>query len=94
MEGFLSREPTHSRRPSGSPLTGKYASSAYTAALKKDAKTLQKVESDLKALQSTLAGSQAGQLSALLNNPTLSVQERLKGLDAALSKQQPDTITR
>lgn len=73
-------------------LTGKYASSAYVAALRKDSKTLQKVESDMKAIQSSLGSN--SKLQALITNPTLSVQERMKALDEAMSSQKPDAITR
>lgn len=73
--------------------TGKYATSAYLAALRKDAKTLQKVEADLKALHSGLKDSKA---SAVILNPTLSVQERIKAVDELFSaqKDKPDAVTR
>ncbi|KDN52812.1 putative ATP5-F1F0-ATPase complex, OSCP subunit [Tilletiaria anomala UBC 951] len=76
-------------------LPGKYASSAYVAALSKDARTLQKVETDLKAIQTTLAGSQGSKLEAVITNPTLSVQDRIKTLDQVFSesKEKPDPIT-
>lgn len=75
---------------------GKYASSAYVAALSKDSKTLQKVEQDLKSIHSTLTGSSGSQLNAFIQNPTLSVQERVKGLESIFSatKEKPDAITR
>ena len=65
--------------------TGKYASSAYVAALSKDAKTLEKVEADLKSVQSALAGAEGAKLKTFIANPTLSGADRTKGLDQLLS---------
>ncbi|KAE8213041.1 hypothetical protein CF319_g210 [Tilletia indica] len=66
-------------------LPGKYATAAYTAALRKDSKTLQKVESDVKAIQSTLASSDAAKFTAFLNNPTLAVKDKAAGIEQLLS---------
>jgi len=76
-------------------LAGKYASSAYVAALSKDAKTLEKVEADLKAVQSALTGSDGAKLQTFISNPTLSGADRTKGLEQLLSqgKGKADPIT-
>ncbi|KAJ1570246.1 hypothetical protein NDA12_006140 [Ustilago hordei] len=76
-------------------LAGKYASSAYVAALSKDSKTLEKVEADLKAVQSALAGSEGAKLKTFISNPTLSGADRTKGLEQLLGggKGKADPIT-
>lgn len=76
-------------------LAGKYASSAYVAALSKDAKTLEKVEADLKVVQSALTGSDGAKLQTFISNPTLSGADRTKGLEQLLSqgKGKADPIT-
>lgn len=76
-------------------LAGKYASSAYVAALSKDSKTLEKVEADLKAVQAALTGSEGAKLQTFISNPTLSGAERTKGLEQLLStgKGKADPIT-
>ncbi|PWN54169.1 putative ATP5-F1F0-ATPase complex, OSCP subunit [Violaceomyces palustris] len=77
-------------------LPGKYASSAYVAALSKDAKTLEKVESDLKAVSAALASAEGAKLQSFISNPTLSAAEKTKGLEQLLStgkSGKPDTIT-
>nr|CDI53083.1 uncharacterized protein BN887_04233 [Melanopsichium pennsylvanicum 4] len=75
--------------------TGKYASSAYVAALSKDSKTLEKVEADLKAVQSALSGSEGAKLKTFIENPTLSGSDRTKGIDQLLAqgKAKADPIT-
>lgn len=72
---------------------GKYASSAYVAALSKDSKTLEKVEADLKSVQSLLGGSEGVQLKTFISNPTLAGAERTKGLEQLLGKTKADPIT-
>lgn len=76
-------------------LTGKYASSAYVAALSKDSKTLEKVEADLKAVQAALTGAEGAKLKTFIANPTLSGADRTQGLDQLLStgKSKADPIT-
>ncbi|SNX84566.1 probable ATP5 - F1F0-ATPase complex, OSCP subunit [Melanopsichium pennsylvanicum] len=76
-------------------LAGKYASSAYVAALSKDSKTLEKVEADLKAVQSALSGSEGAKLKTFIENPTLSGSDRTKGIDQLLAqgKAKADPIT-
>lgn len=76
-------------------LTGKYASSAYVAALSKDSKTLEKVEADLKAVQAALTGAEGAKLQTFISNPTLSGADRTKGLEQLLStgKGKADPIT-
>jgi F-type H+-transporting ATPase subunit O len=77
--------------------TGKYASSAFTAAASKDAKTLDKVESDLKSLKQLLAPSSATnesrKLREFIANPTLSGADKTKALDQLLAGKETD-ITR
>ncbi|KAL9940933.1 hypothetical protein V8E36_000421 [Tilletia maclaganii] len=77
-------------------LPGKYATAAYTAALRKDAKTLQKVESDVKAIQSALASADGDKFSAFLNNPTLAAKDKTAGIEKLLGHKnsQPDAITK
>lgn len=74
---------------------GKYASSAYVAALKKDAKTLEKVEADLKAIKTALTSADGAKLQSFISNPTLSSAEKTKGLEQLLSsgKGKADDIT-
>ncbi|EPQ29279.1 uncharacterized protein PFL1_03034 [Pseudozyma flocculosa PF-1] len=76
-------------------LPGKYASSAYVAALSKDAKTLEKVEADLRAIKSALASAEGAKLQTFISNPTLGTAERTKGLEQLLSsgKGKADQIT-
>ncbi|CAD6891977.1 unnamed protein product [Tilletia controversa] len=66
-------------------LPGKYATAAYTAAVRKDPKTLQKVESDVKAIQAALASSDAAAFTAFLNNPTLATKQKTAGIEQLLS---------
>ncbi|KAK0553193.1 ATP synthase F0 subcomplex subunit OSCP atp5 [Tilletia horrida] len=77
-------------------LPGKYATAAYTAALRKDSKTLSKVESDVKAIQATLAGSDGAKFSAFLNNPTLAAKEKVAGIEQLLGNKdaKPDAVTK
>lgn len=76
-------------------LPGKYASSAYVAALNKDSKTLEKLEKDLEQVSQALdsKNKDSAKLKAFIENPTLSVKERTSGLDGLFSGK-PDPITR
>lgn len=76
-------------------LPGKYASSAYVAALSKDSKTLEKLEKDLDQVSQALdsKNKDSAKLKAFIENPTLSVKERTSGLDGLFSGK-PDPITR
>ncbi|UZJ56455.1 hypothetical protein CBS101457_005775 [Exobasidium rhododendri] len=66
-------------------LPGKYASSAFVAAANKDAKTLDLVEKDLKALKQLLHPSsstaEAKKLRDFIANPTLSGADKTKTLN-------------
>lgn len=76
-------------------LPGKYASSAYVAALQKDSKTLEKLEKDLEQVAQALSSKNkdSAKLKSFIENPTLSVKERTSGLDGLFSGK-PDQITR
>ncbi|KAN0064477.1 ATP synthase F0 subcomplex subunit OSCP atp5 [Thecaphora frezii] len=76
-------------------LPGKYASSTYVAALSKDAKTLEKVEADLRAVKAALSSADGAKLQTFISNPTLSTAERTKGLEQLLTtgKNKADQIT-
>ena len=80
-----------------SSLPGKYASSAFVAAANKDAKTLDKVEADLKQLKQLLAPSTASadskKIREFIANPTLSNAEKTKALNQLLGGKESD-ITR
>jgi F-type H+-transporting ATPase subunit O len=71
-----------------SGFTGKYATSTFLAAANKDAKTLEKVEGDLKNLKQLLHPSastaEAKKLQLFIANPTLSVKEKTSTLNQLL----------
>ncbi|CAO1615235.1 unnamed protein product [Parajaminaea phylloscopi] len=75
-------------------LPGKYASSAYVAALSKSDKTLQAVERDLQAVSSALSsGKDAAKLQTFISNPTLSNKDKVAGLEQLVGSKS-DEITR
>ncbi|PWN19110.1 putative ATP5-F1F0-ATPase complex, OSCP subunit [Microstroma glucosiphilum] len=76
-------------------LPGKYASSAYVAALGKSERTLQAVEKDLQAVQANLGpnAKDAAKLQTFISNPTLSNKDKVAGLEQLIGNKS-DTITR
>ncbi|EJD35578.1 ATP synthase subunit 5 [Auricularia subglabra TFB-10046 SS5] len=68
--------PTHARLASSIAL--KYSQAAYGAALSKSPATLNKVQTDLNTVSSTLASTPA--LAEFVSNPTLSANDRSEGL--------------
>ncbi|GAA97010.1 hypothetical protein E5Q_03684 [Mixia osmundae IAM 14324] len=75
-------------------LSGKYAGAAYSAALRKSEDTLKQVETDLTAVTKALKDD--AKLSAVVFNPTLSVQEKKTGLTELFKKtgKTPNDITK
>ncbi|KZT59219.1 ATP synthase subunit 5 [Calocera cornea HHB12733] len=83
----------HLQRRSVSAIAIKYANAAYNAALKASPATLSKVQTDLTGIVAALPQSQ--QLVELVHNPTLSAQDRKKGLEAVFAQRKDtDKITR
>lgn len=76
-------------------MAGKYASSAFVAAAQKDAKTLEKLEADLKQIKSLLSasGAESKKIKEFIENPTLSSAEKNKGLNQLLGGKEGE-ITR
>ena len=74
---------THSQPPiTLYSLSGKYATAAYTAALKDSPKALAQVASDLSGLKTSLPKNE--KLVELITNPTLSNDARIKGIEEAV----------
>jgi len=81
------------QRRAASQIAIKYAHAAYGAALKVSPQTLAKVQSDLTGIVSALPQQQ--QLVELIHNPTLSEQDRHKGLAALFqARKDVDKITK
>ncbi|CAO1633307.1 unnamed protein product [Sympodiomycopsis kandeliae] len=75
-------------------LPGKYASSAYVAALTKSEKTLQTLEKDLQTIHAALtSGKDSQKLQTFISNPTLSNKDKIAGLEQ-LTGSKSDEITR
>lgn len=76
-------------------MAGKYASSAFVAAAQKDAKSLEKLESDLKQIKSLMgsSGAESKKIKEFIENPTLSSAEKNKGLNQLLGGKEGE-ITR
>lgn len=71
---------------------GKYATSLYVAALTKSDKTLQAVDKDLGSIaQALTSGKDASQLQTFITNPTLSNQDKVKGLEQLVGKSSDET---
>ncbi|ORY57981.1 hypothetical protein BCR35DRAFT_335221 [Leucosporidium creatinivorum] len=68
-------------------LSGKYAGALFTAAAKKDAAALKKVESDLLAVKAAIKAEPS--IQDFLANPVLSSSDKSSGIDALLSKASP-----
>ena len=62
-------------------LSGKYATAAYTAALKESPKTLTQLSADLNSIKSLIPKND--ELVNLITNPTLSNDQRLSGIENA-----------
>lgn len=76
-------------------LSGKYATALYSAALKRDEKTLTTVEKDVTSIQRLLASKDGVNIKEFLHNPTLQSSERKKGLTTLLSKvSSPNELTK
>jgi len=71
-------------RRAASSIASKYASAAYSAALKKSPQTLTKVQAELNVISKTL--QDVPELKEFVTNPTLSLQERKNGLPSLFSK--------
>ncbi|MBW0461566.1 hypothetical protein O181_001281 [Austropuccinia psidii MF-1] len=67
-------------------LSGKYATALFSAAIKKDEKTLTGVEKDLTSIQRVLSSKDGSNIREFLKNPTLQAADRKKGLSSVLSK--------
>lgn len=76
-------------------LPGKYASSAFVAAANKDAKTLEKVEQDMKSIKQlvTAGNEQARKIKEFIENPTLSTSAKTKGINDLLGGKESE-VTR
>lgn len=68
-------------------LSGKYAGALFSAAAKKDAAALKKVESDLIAVKAAIKAEPS--IQEFLANPVLSSSDKSSGIDALLSKSNP-----
>ncbi|POW20599.1 hypothetical protein PSHT_03377, partial [Puccinia striiformis] len=76
-------------------LSGKYASALYSAAIKKDEKTLSTVEKDLSSIQRVLSSKDGSTIKQFLHNPTLQASDRKKGLSDMMNKLgQPTELTK
>lgn len=77
-------------RRAASSIALKYSNAAFSAALSKSPQTLNKVQSELNAVSSTI--KEVPELAHFVSNPTLSVKDRETGLTAlytAASKKEP-----
>jgi len=70
--------PAHTRLASG--IASKYSKAVYSAALAQSPATLNKVQTELIAISTTLKSN--AELSSFVNNPTLSSADRKAGLEA------------
>lgn len=81
------KSPTHPR----CPPAGKYASSAYVAALTKSEKTLSAVEKDLQNVHAALTtGKDAAKLRDFIVNPTLSNSQKVAGIEQLIGAKTDD----
>ncbi|KAF4621120.1 hypothetical protein D9613_000511 [Agrocybe pediades] len=71
-------------RRAASSIASKYSKAAFGAALAKSPQTLNKVHTELTNLSTAIQKDQ--EVASLLSNPTLSLQERSKGLQQIFSK--------
>lgn len=71
-------------RRAASGIASKYSKALYGAALAKSPQTLNQVHSELASVSSTL--SKDPETATFVKNPTLSLQERSKGLQAIFAK--------
>ena len=71
-------------RRAASSLALKYANATFSAALSKSPQTLNKVQTELTYLATTL--KQSPELDTFVKNPTLSAKERASGLTALYAK--------
>jgi F-type H+-transporting ATPase subunit O len=76
-------------RRAASTIALKYSNAVFTAALKKSAADLDKVQSELNVISSTI--KTVPELSAFISNPTLSSADRVTGLQALFK--QAETAT-
>ncbi|CAG7850721.1 SubName: Full=Probable ATP5-F1F0-ATPase complex, OSCP subunit {ECO:0000313/EMBL:CCA68522.1} [Serendipita indica DSM 11827] len=74
----LCAAPAHSRAVSS--IAQKYAQAAYNAALAQSPNTLKQLDQELTAISSALQSTPS--LAAFVNNPTISANDRAKGLQA------------
>ncbi|OCH88878.1 OSCP, subunit 5 of the stator stalk of mitochondrial F1F0 ATP synthase [Obba rivulosa] len=71
-------------RRAASSIALKYSNAAFSAALHKSPQVLGKVQSELNAVAASL--KESPELNALVTNPTLSMRDRLAGLDALFAR--------
>ena len=78
---FVAAVPASSRAASGIAL--KYAGAAYGAALKQSPAALKQLDQELTAISSAIQSTPA--LNSFVNDPTISANDRAKGLEALYS---------
>ncbi|KIK09752.1 hypothetical protein K443DRAFT_671073 [Laccaria amethystina LaAM-08-1] len=71
-------------RRAASVIAGKYSKAVFGAALAKSPATLTKVHTELASVSNSIKNQP--QVSGFVHNPTLSLQERKKGLESLFSK--------
>ncbi|KAI0085137.1 OSCP, subunit 5 of the stator stalk of mitochondrial F1F0 ATP synthase [Irpex rosettiformis] len=76
-------------RRAASTIALKYSNAVFSAALKKSAADLDKVQSELNAISTTIKNTP--QLDSFVSNPTLSLSDRVIGLQALFK--QAETVT-
>jgi F-type H+-transporting ATPase subunit O len=79
-------------RRAASALALKYSKAAYQAALSKSPQTLTQVHSELTSISSSVSSDK--QLNALINNPSLSANDRKAGLDALFKEKKFSEVTK
>ncbi|KAI0690098.1 OSCP, subunit 5 of the stator stalk of mitochondrial F1F0 ATP synthase [Cytidiella melzeri] len=76
-------------RRAASTIALKYSNAVFSAALKKSAADLDKVQSELNAISSTIKNS--SELSSFVSNPTLSSSDRATGLQVLYKQAESST---
>ena len=71
-------------RRAASAIASKYSKAVFGAALSKSPQTLTKVHTELSNISTTIKGNQ--EINTFVNNPTLSLHERNKGLEGLFAK--------